>query len=310
MTGYYQWSNQNEFRKYPLREEASLIDSNGSELPVRILADLQCYVPGDPNSVFVRRVILTSSVVSIMISSASGVVLAITRNRSSVQPWTPYDMVQLDGVSSGRVVFGDLANVDPVSCLFSGAAQSGIEPRCIRGWHETVLSVGKRGRSEKITGVVTFSPDVNISLEVVTDGCYSVDTGVPLAPVNGVYVPSGTLNNRPVFINIDHSDLKLYMGSTGKWRIGSDTEIAFESDAEYPDRPAWYEVTPQPGGPYTPNVLRCNLVEIGLSKSTMEQFLGPCDRAGLVEGSKVLRTLGGAPSNTDGTIRIVATGAQ
>ncbi len=309
MTGYYQWSNQNEFRKYPLREEAELIDSTGSELPVRVLADLQCYVPGDPNLVYVRRIILTSTVVSVMLSSSSGIVLAITRNRASVQPWTSYDMVQLDGVSSGQVVFGNLEDVDSFSCLFDGPTQSGIETRCVRGWHETVLSVGKRGSSEKLTGVVTFSPNVNISLDVLTDGCYSIMSTGPYLTLCGMYTPSGTLNDKPVFINVDNPTLRLYMGSNGHWQIGS-AVLLFESTAAYPDRPAWTESSPQPGGPYVPNVLRCNLVEIGLSKSTMEQFIGPCDRANLVIGSKVLRTLGGAPSNSDGTIRIVAVGTE
>lgn len=306
MTSYYQWSNQNEFRKYPLREEAKLVDNSGSTLPVRLIADLQCYVPCDPNLVFVRRATVTDEVVSVILSSQSSPVLAITRSRTAVQPWTAYDMVPLDGLSSGRIVFGELVNVDPVSCLFTGPDQSGIETRCLHGWHETVLSVGRRGRSIKLVGVVTFSPDVNVSMDVLTDGCYSIEAAGPYARISGMYVPSGTMNFRPVYVNVDRDDCRMWKGSDGKWKIGILSWPMFESAATYPDRPAWLETEPGNGGPYYPTVLRCNLVEVGLSKSTMEQFLGPCDRAGMSSTSKVLRALGGAPSNDDGTIVIKA----
>jgi len=307
MTEYYQWCNQNEFRKYPFQEEASMRSALGVELPARLVSDLQCYTQYSASQLYVCRAVKTSTIVSAVLNVNQCPVLAITLGIANMVPWKLYPLVPLDGVSSGYIAFGDLSNVDSFAGIFSGPSETGIEPKCVHSWHEPVLSIGKRGRNGKFTGIISFSAEANVSLNIVTEGCYSVVASGPYAGLTGVYVPTGEAYGRPIYSNIDDDTMKLFKGEDGLvWFIGAQSDPSFKSEANFPDRPMWVETSPIGPDSFTIEVLRCNLVDAGLSKSTMASFLGPCDNnAGACDGN-VLRTIGGAKADSSGKLRIVS----
>lgn len=298
------WSNQNEFRKYPFREEASLLSLGGVSLPTQLVADLQCSVDGGARELYLWKAYVTSTTVSIILAAGATPVLACTVGRTTILPWQTYAMASLDGLSAGQVVFGDTANIDPIALEFSGYGASGIEPRCVRGWRPEVKSIGRRGDSHAASGLVILSAGTNLSLSVDLDGCYHVLNSGCTGYV-GLYLPAGTMSSRPLYLSTSGAR-KLYYQSN-QWKLSSvGGYVDYYTDDAYPDRPDW--VRASDSSSVDPGIVRSSLVDVGISNAIMPTFLGPGDRQSIAGscGAPVLRSLGGATTDADGHINIIA----
>jgi len=300
-----QWHNQNEFRKYPFREEATMVATDGATVPNQLVADLQCTVPSPAAELYLWKAYVTQSTVSVMLAMAGVPVLACTVGTAYLVSWKAYPMVSLDGVSSGQIVFGDVSNLAPLAIACSGYSAAGVEPRCVRSWKPSVLSIGRRYDPYVATGVVSLVPGTSMSLSTSVEGCYHVlnssCTGYP-----GLYLPSGTLSSRPIYVRTD--GLRRLYYEAAQWKLGlvSSTDADYYTADSYPDRPQWVRVSD--GLPFDPQVVRSSLVDVGLAPVTMPEFLGPYDRQSIAGacGSPVLRSLGGASTDGGGHINIIA----
>lgn len=173
-----QFENENELRKYPFEETASLVDDDGNSLLDSILVDASfCIVnrssivtgewqtmgPEVVPDVFLSSLHISGGIVSVSIV-AKPVNLAPysmvgTYARKEITPFTPIPMFSEDGVVFGILTFGDLNNVIPATYSFSSSSQSGFSAHCIQqilggGFIERFIDDASGNIA---TGDVTFS---------------------------------------------------------------------------------------------------------------------------------------------------------
>ena len=145
VSGIVQWENGNEFRRYPLADDADMSCHDGSQLPNRFLTDAMVVVgkPADsikPASsdeygrqeppVVVSCAHVGPGMVSVGLSCGDGSAVC-TVPMGKFEPYTPYQLVDTSRGSStvsGFVSFGDVSRLDgpftwrPVDCRLNDSA--------------------------------------------------------------------------------------------------------------------------------------------------------------------------------------------
>lgn len=206
------WFNQNELRRYPLREDSAATPVSG-EFPLDgLICDLSMVVPvAYRDSVCLRQFAITDRMVSLSLAAMStNVGLAVGTWPRPVEAYKPYPLTPLAAGVSGYVVFGALAvDIAAAAGLFSPADPLLVDQHAVLAIESGLVPrISKYGGSTAfLTGLVRLLPGDNIMLSVsgqtisiglipsvrselvgpcdqqgAFDGC----GGVPVRSINGV----------------------------------------------------------------------------------------------------------------------------
>lgn len=203
----HNWYNLNEQRSWPVDEAATATSDTGVRLPNDILADLQLWFPRSlgPRAAL-AAVSVRPSAVSLVIRSSTGVLLAsVVVPRTSLEPYTIYQLRALrDGVV-GQIVFGNGALSDEnIDLRFSTNAQSFLVPKTTWCYATPpVLTLGKLNAANGLSGDVLLEAGDDIELVEET-------VVIDSAPKRAIVV--NLVSSTGVVEDIDRNVSKLYAG--------------------------------------------------------------------------------------------------
>lgn len=109
--GVIQFENANEGRSYPFGDNASLVDDNGAQMGEDVIVDFKAITGDGTESAYLRTVYLSPHLVSACVSLGSDdkAFLSVTVKRGEFEPYVPYRMDNMNGLSNtgGTITFGD-----------------------------------------------------------------------------------------------------------------------------------------------------------------------------------------------------------
>jgi len=160
------WQHNNAHRGYPFHDKATLIDTDGNELPDDVIVDCHLWFPGTVGEkVMVSSVGISTHLTSVTFSVAGNSFrpLAGITVVGKVTPGRNYHLSPLvDGVG-GWVTFGPGANKEVMHFRFPYAVGDAVQrsellTRSARAYDVSgfVTSLRKFGRADGMTGVVSF----------------------------------------------------------------------------------------------------------------------------------------------------------
>ena len=129
---YTQWCNENEARRYPFDDTATLVDSSGARMPDDILVDACLVLPPEYADAYCSSLRITPHLVSISFVHSGAPLLVGTIALAQYRPYTAVALTPLTAGVSGWVSFGSHKAVVSEQYLFNGAAQSGLACRALR----------------------------------------------------------------------------------------------------------------------------------------------------------------------------------
>lgn len=130
MTTYIQYCNENEGRKFPFADAASLVSVAGLQLPNNIIVDLNITIPSTLTGVYCPLINITPNVISISLASSTLGLLVGSFPRATLVPYASYALSPVIDDVSGWVSFGTGVTQNSFY-KFTDATQSGIAPKCI-----------------------------------------------------------------------------------------------------------------------------------------------------------------------------------
>lgn len=163
------WYAGNERIKYPIDSEASALSDEGTPLPPSILADVRI-VSTSAQSFYLSGVTCTEHLVSVVLSSASGLAAALTLP----QPVTPLAHYALESFAegvTGVIAFGH--TIEQGQWRFSSPEQSRLAPACqivLNPWPVTRFADGLQGDIRLLGG-----NEIQITEETVQVGATRAD---------------------------------------------------------------------------------------------------------------------------------------
>lgn len=210
--GFAEWLNDNEARAYPLSSSATTVSDAGDRLPSAVITDISVAVPYVDYTLGLRisSVYVSDTIISVTVSNDAGGLLTGTYPTESVIPYRALSLTAVEENVTGWITFGTFEREPRARYVFSGAAQSGLEARCVRvlqpagvtGIRQRNAPDGQAARGiVRLTGDSVFSfkgdPETNtIRITLTTDqpignrclGGPHADTcgAPPLKTINGV----------------------------------------------------------------------------------------------------------------------------
>lgn len=161
------WFNQNELRRYPLREDSAAVPESGEFPPDGLICDLAAVIPAD-YSLCLRQFSITGLMVSVSFADATtGAGLLVGTWARPLTPYQAYTLTPLVAGTSGFIVFG-LDIVDRTTCsgLFPVTDPLLIDQRAVltaeSGKVEEVSVLGPSSTS--LSGLVKLVAGDNIIL--------------------------------------------------------------------------------------------------------------------------------------------------
>ena len=131
MISYTQFYNENEGRKFPFEETATL-QSNNISLPTDLIVDLSISIPSTLTGVYCPIINITQYAISISLASSTLGLLVGSFARSSLVPYKAYALSPVIDDVSGWIVFGNgIANAVTGCFQFANSVSSAIAQRCI-----------------------------------------------------------------------------------------------------------------------------------------------------------------------------------
>jgi len=206
------WLNQNELRRYPLREDSAATPVSGEFPPDGLVCDLSMTVPvAYRDIVCLRQFSVTDRLVSISLATAgTNVGLAVGSWPRPVEPYKPYTLTSIAAGVSGYVVFGiAAADMAATAGLFSPADPLLLDQRAVLPVESAQVTKFSKygGSSAYLTGLVRLLAGDNIMISASgsvisiglvpgarTDlvgpcdqhGAFDGCGGVPMRSINGV----------------------------------------------------------------------------------------------------------------------------
>jgi hypothetical protein len=172
---FHDWCNKNELRNYPLEDLASKESTLHEKLPDNFLVDANIWIPQTAGTrVAVSSAAITPALVTMTFVADGGgtpvPVAAISLTRP-VTRYRKYELVSYYPGTGGWVSFGAAVDeYDSLSMVFDVFEATRLVPKITRSYDDLpLLSLGKKDRTQALTGLVEIRGGSDIEVLACTD---------------------------------------------------------------------------------------------------------------------------------------------
>jgi hypothetical protein len=172
-----EWLNQNHFRAYPIREDATLQSADGYVLPNEIILDLILVsFPTAKLPLYVSQVTVTNGICEVRIADSDGmVVTSVVVDATLHTDPKAYNITGLNDYANirGRIVLGDLA----------GAAKKGTGTHLFTSAATRLLDTCVLPSTSRVESLAAMTADGDVSTGLIGAVQLKAGTNIRLSPL-------------------------------------------------------------------------------------------------------------------------------